>query len=67
MGEEGKTFNTKFGCENIPCRLLSSETLEMPLTLLLNSIKLIKATTHSNTYKLARYIDRSRRLVTSRF
>jgi hypothetical protein len=42
MGGEQKKFNTKFGCENIPCRPFSNEMLEMPLTLLLNMIKLIK-------------------------
>jgi hypothetical protein len=67
MGGAGKTLPTKAGCENILCRPFSSETLEMPLTLLLNTIKLIKATTQSNTYKLARYIDWSRWLVTSSF
>jgi hypothetical protein len=29
MCGEGKTFNTKFACENIECRPFSIETLEM--------------------------------------
>jgi hypothetical protein len=31
VGGEGKTFNTKFGCENVACRPFSSEPLEMML------------------------------------
>jgi hypothetical protein len=31
MGEEGNTFNTTFGCENMACRPFSSEPLEMLL------------------------------------
>jgi len=29
VGVEGKTSNTKFGCENMACRPFSSELLEM--------------------------------------
>jgi hypothetical protein len=32
VGGDGKTFNTKFGCENMACRPFSSEPLEMLLT-----------------------------------